>query len=88
VSEAFGLWADALAAVEEAQLHNFSSSSAFGAAFAHLENANREEALLIASLLASWIAFDLNRSMHQMVSVTAADWVTHGAEILVRRAKP
>lgn len=86
MSEALGLWADALAAVEEAQLHNFSSSSAFGAALAHLENASRDEALLIASLLASWIAFDLNRSMHGMVSVTAADWVTGGAELLARKA--
>ena len=78
-----GLWGDALAAVEEARRHGYSSSAAFQAAFDHLEGADRSEALLIASLLASWIACDLNPTN----SVTDLEWWVEQAMAIVARGQ-
>lgn len=81
-----GLWGDALAAVEEARAYGYSSSAALQAAFDHLEDADRSQALLIASLLASWIACDLNPT----TSVTnLGSWVEQATAVVARgQAKP
>lgn len=77
-----GLFGDALAAVEEARLHGFSPSSAMWAAFDHLELADRDEAIMIASLLASWIATELNPT----VEVTnLGEWLDLATTLLARQ---
>ena len=58
-----GLLGDALAAIEEARIHGYSPMAAMMAAADHLSLATREEAVLIASALAGWIATDLNPSV-------------------------
>lgn len=54
-----GVLGDALATLEEAQLYGFSTEAALNAALDHLELADRDEAVLIAGLLAAWIVVDL-----------------------------
>jgi hypothetical protein len=77
-----GLLGDALAAVEEARLHGFSPGAAFVAAADHLELADRNEAILIASLLASWIACDLNPTTHV---TDLAGWLGDATALVARR---
>lgn len=82
--DANGLFGDALAAVEEARLHGYSPMAAMWAAIDHLELADRDEAIMIAGLLASWIACDLNPT----VRVTdLADWLGQATEIVARRGR-
>lgn len=77
-----GLWSDALAAVEEARMHGYSAQAAFQAAFDHLEGADHTQALMVASLLASWIAVDLNPT----VRVTnLGQWVEMATGLMARR---
>lgn len=82
VSDINGLFGDALAAVEEAQAHNYDPGAAMWAAFDHLELASRDEAIMIAGLLASWIACDLNPT----VRVTdLADWLGQAMALVAKR---
>jgi hypothetical protein len=81
VADANGLFGDALAAIEEAQLHNYSANAALWAAVDHLELADRDEAILIAGLLASWIV------THQDPSTRVTDlsgWLGQVTSIVAR----
>lgn len=81
-----GLYGDALAAVEEARMHGYSQSAAVLAALDHLEGASRDEAVVIASVLAGWIASDLNPSSVKDLGgwVEAATAVLAGREVVAR----
>ncbi len=80
--DANGLYADALAAVEEARLHGYDPSAAMYAAIDHLEMADRDEAIMIAGLLASWIVWDLNPTVRAM---DLGDWLDQATAIVARR---
>ncbi|PRY24054.1 hypothetical protein [Pseudosporangium ferrugineum] len=54
-----GLVGDALAAVEEARLHGYSEGAALAAAVDHLEDATRDQAVIIAGVLATWLALQM-----------------------------
>lgn len=69
--QALGLLGDALAAIEEAQAHNYSSIAALNAAVDHLDLASRDEAITIAGVLAMWLACE----MRPTVSTDLALWV-------------
>lgn len=79
-----GLLGDALAAIEEARLHGFSPGAAFVAAADHLEMADRHEAVLIAALLASWIACDLNPTTHV---TNLAEWLGDATALVSQRSE-
>lgn len=81
-SEVGGMYADALAAIEEASLHAYSSDAAVWAAMAHLDGASQDEATFIAAVLASWIATHLNPTVRP---VDLPDWLEKAAEIAARR---
>ena len=53
---------EALAAVEEAHAYGYDGAAAFSAAYNHLMDADRETAVQVAALIASWLAHDLNPS--------------------------
>lgn len=81
--DATGLYGDCLAVVEEAQAYNYSPTSAFTAAMDHLELADVNEARMIAAVLASWIACDLNPT-----GVTnLAEWIAMATAVISRRAE-
>jgi hypothetical protein len=68
------LLGDCVAAVEEARAHGYSVTSAVAAALDHLETATRTEAIVVAAILAGWIATDLNPT----TSLTnLEDWVVN-----------
>lgn len=76
------LLGDCLAAVEEARAHNYAVSAAIAAAQDHLELASRVEAIVIASILAGWIATDLNPTL----SLTDLEkWVETVAAIVTQK---
>ncbi len=60
---AFGFLGDAMATLEEAQAHNYAEQAAFLAAVDHLELADRNEAVMIAGLLAMWLATEMRPTL-------------------------
>jgi hypothetical protein len=80
-SQVSGLYGDALAAIEEAVAHGYDTSAATWAAMDHLEGASREEAVFIASVLASWIATFLNPTV---MPVDLPKWIESMAEVSAR----
>ena len=58
-AETWGHLADAVAAVEEAALHDYSPEAALLAAFDHLAGADRHEALKVAAALAMLVVFEM-----------------------------
>jgi hypothetical protein len=79
--DTLGLLEDAMAALEEAQAHNYSPAAALWAAFDHLELANRDQAIMIASVLAMWLSTEMRPSL----AMDLAHWVQVSTEYLADR---
>jgi hypothetical protein len=79
-SDVRGMYGDALAAIEEANAYGFDSSAAFWAAMDHLDGASQDQAVFIASVLASWIATFLNPT-HK---TDLPEWIREAAGVAAR----